>query len=125
MTFAAASTFSKFGCVAEEEGDLDGAARWHRRALAQLTDTSVLLMQSNQALAVMVEGVAALTAARGDHARAAELLGLAHTLQGFRNAISLEVRRAEAASTLSQPEFEAAYASGRLLGQPDALALSF
>jgi hypothetical protein len=82
-------------------------------------------MQSNQALAVMVEGVAALTAARGDHARAAELLGLAHTLQGFRNAISLEVRRAEAASTLSQPEFEAAYASGRLLGQPDALALSF
>jgi hypothetical protein len=35
------------------------------------------------------------------------------------------VRRAEAASTLTQADFEAAYAAGRLLGQPDALALSF
>jgi predicted ATPase/DNA-binding SARP family transcriptional activator len=125
ITFVAVSTFTKLGCMAEQEGDLGVAARWHRKALALLSNSSALVMQSNQTLAVVVEGVAALTAAREDHERAAELLGLAHTLQGYRNAASLEVRRAEAASTLSEPEFEAAYASGRLLGQPDAFALSF
>ncbi len=45
----------------------------------------------------VVEGIAALSAARGEHARAAELLGLAHTLQGFGNDASLEVKRAKAA----------------------------
>jgi hypothetical protein len=125
MAFVAATTFTKLGCVAEQEGDLDGAARWHHKALAVLNGSVVTLMQSNQRLAVVVEGIAALTAARGDHARAAEMLGLASRLQGYRNAASLEVARVEAASPLSDAEFEAAYASGRLLGQPDALALSF
>jgi predicted ATPase/DNA-binding SARP family transcriptional activator len=125
LAFETAITYSKLGCLAEQEGDLDAAAGWHRQALDRLGSSPVLLTQSNQTLATVVEGVAALSAARGDYARAAELLGLAHTLQGFRNAMSVEVRRAEAASTLSQAEFDAAYAAGRLLGQPDALALSF
>jgi tetratricopeptide (TPR) repeat protein len=125
MTFVAATTFTKLGCIAEQEANLDDAARWHHKALALLGDSSVMLLHSNQRLAVVVEGVAALTAARGDHTRAAELLGLAHTLQGVRNGASLEVQRVEAASPLSQSEFETAYAAGRLLGQPDALALSF
>jgi predicted ATPase/DNA-binding SARP family transcriptional activator len=125
LAFETAITYSKLGCLAEQEGDLDAAGGWHRQALDRLGSSAVLLTQSNQTLATVVEGIAALTAARGDHARAAELLGLAHTLQGFRNAISVEVRRAEAASTLTQADFEAAYAAGRLLGQPDALALSF
>jgi predicted ATPase/DNA-binding SARP family transcriptional activator len=125
LAFETAITYTKLGCLAEQEADLDAAAGWHRQALDRLGSSPMLLSQSNQTLAVVVEGVAALTAARGDHARAAELLGLAHTLQGFRNALSVEVARAEAASTLSEPEFAAAYATGRLLGQPDALALSF
>jgi predicted ATPase/DNA-binding SARP family transcriptional activator len=126
IRLVATTAFSKLGCVAEQEGDLDEAARWHHRAQALLTDSSSMLMlQSNQTLAVMVEGVAALVAARGEHVRAAELLGLAHTLQGFRNAASLEVRRVEAASPLSETEFQLAYASGRRLGPPDAHALSF
>jgi predicted ATPase/DNA-binding SARP family transcriptional activator len=125
ITFAAATTFTRLGCLAEQEGDLDAAAGWHRRALDLLGGSSALALQSNQTLAIVVEGVAALSAARGEHARAAELLGLAHTLQGFRNAASLELTRLKAASPLSESEFEAAYASGRLLGQPDALALSF
>ncbi len=125
LAFEAAITYTRLGCLAEQEGDLDAAASWHRQALDLLANSPVLLAQSNQTLATVVEGVAALTAARGDHARAAQLLGLAHTLQGFRNANSLEVKRAEAASTLSEAEFEAAYASGRLLSQPDAVALSF
>jgi predicted ATPase/DNA-binding SARP family transcriptional activator len=125
LAFEAAITYTKFGCLAEQEGDLDAAAGWHRQALDRFSTSSLLISQSNQTLAIVVEGVAALTAARGDHARAAELLGLAHTLQGYRNAASLEVRRVEAGSPLSEPEFAAAYAAGRLLGQPDALALTF
>jgi predicted ATPase/DNA-binding SARP family transcriptional activator len=125
LTFVSATTFTKFGSIAEQEGDLDAAARWHRQALGLLADSPLIVLASNQTLAVVVEGVAALFAARGDHVRAAELLGLAHTLQGYRNAASLEVQRAEAASPLSESEFEAAYASGRLGGQPDALSLEF
>ncbi len=125
LVFEAATAYTKLGCLAEQEGDLDAAAGWHRQALDLLASSSVLLTQSNQTLATVVEGAAALAAARDDHARAAQLLGLAHSLQGFRNEMSLEVIRVEAATTLGEAEFEAAYASGRLLGQPDALALSF
>ena len=65
-------------------------------------------------------------AARGEHARAAELLGLAHALQGFQNPGSLETARAAGAATaaLGQDGFDAAYARGRLLGRADALALT-
>jgi predicted ATPase/DNA-binding SARP family transcriptional activator len=125
LTSEAAITYTRLGCLAEQEGDLDAAASWHRQAMDLLANLSVLLAQSSQTLAIVVEGIAALTAARGDHARAAELLGLAHTLQGYRNSMSLEVTRTEAASTLGDAEFAAAYAAGRLLGQADALALSF
>jgi hypothetical protein len=74
----------------------------------------------------VVDAIAALTAARGEPARAAELLGLAHTLQGFSDAGSLEVTRARAAITsrLSEADFRAAYARGRRQGRADALALS-
>jgi predicted ATPase/DNA-binding SARP family transcriptional activator len=123
LTFVAASTFSKLGCIAEQEGDLDAAAGYHRQSLDLLRHSPAILSQSNQTLALVVEGIAALTAARDDHRRAAELLGLAHTLQGYRNAASLEVRRVEAATALSKPDFEAAYAAGRRLSQADALAL--
>ncbi len=125
LAFVAAITHTKLGCLAELEDDLDAAAGWHRHALDLLAGSSVLAAQSNQTVAIVVEGVAALTAAHGDHRRAAELLGLAHSLQGYRNAASLEVQRVTAASPLSETEFETAYASGRLLGPPDAFALSF
>jgi hypothetical protein len=76
-----------------------------------------------------VDAIAALAAARAEHARAAELLGLAHTLQGFSDAWSLEVARATAAAktALGDAGFEAAYARGRGRGRDsaraDALAL--
>ena len=73
----------------------------------------------------MTEGVAALAAARGEHARAAELLGLAHALQGFRNATSLEVTRATAAvaAAIGDEAYAAAYARGQALTRDDALGL--
>ena len=61
----------------------------------------------------------------GEHTRAAELLGLAHALQGYRNAASLEVTRASAAAAaaIGDEAYAAAYARGQLLTRDDALAL--
>ncbi len=126
MSAAAATTFTRLGCVAEQEGDLAGAARWHQRALGQLSHGLAAILPSNPALAMVIEGIAALTAARGQHVRAAELLGLAHRLQGFRNTASLEVARAQAAidGVLSAAEADAAVARGRGWGRAEALAVT-
>jgi tetratricopeptide (TPR) repeat protein len=126
MTGVAATGYSKAGCLAEQRGDLDGAARWHARALTTLGGEHAIVLPSNPTLAIIVEGIAALAAARGEPDRAAELLGLAHSLQGFRNMASLESVRAAAAATgaLGATGFETAYARGRLLGRDDALALT-
>ena len=84
------------------------------------------MLPSNPTMALVVEGIAALAAARGEHVRAAELLGLAHRLQGFRNAASLEAERAQAAidAALSSADAEAAYARGQAMGRAEALALN-
>ena len=126
MSGVTATAYTKSGCLAEQDGDLAGAARWHARALAVLADPKLVVMPSNPTLAAVVEGIAALAAARGEHARAAELLGLAHTLQGFHNPGSLETARAAGAATaaLGPDGFDAAYARGRRLGRADALALT-
>ena len=126
MSGVAATAYSKAGCLAEQSGDLDDAARWHARALATLTAEQVLMLPSNPTLAIVVEGFAALAAARGEAGRAAELLGLAHSLQGFSNTSSLETSRvtASAKGALGPAGFDAAYARGRLMGRHDALALA-
>jgi predicted ATPase/DNA-binding SARP family transcriptional activator len=126
MHASTATAYTKVGCIAEQEGDLAAAASWHARALAVLTAAQVVMFPSNPHLAGIVEGIAALAAARGEHARAAELLGLAHVLQGFRNAGSLEAERAAVAAiaALGPAAFDAAYARGRLLRRADALALT-
>jgi hypothetical protein len=117
---------TRSGCVAEQDGDLAAAAGWHARALATLAGPTAVFLPSNPTLAMVVEGIAALAAARGEAGRAAELLGLAHTLQGFRNPASLETGRAAAAATaaLGPDGFGAAYARGRRLSRADALALA-
>jgi predicted ATPase/DNA-binding SARP family transcriptional activator len=126
MFAAAAAAYGKLGCLAEQEGDLAAAGAWHQRAIGVLAEGPAALMPSNRTLAVVVDGIAALAAARGEPARAAELLGLAHALQGFSDGWSLEVTRARAAitATLSEAKFRAAYARGRRLGRADALALT-
>ena len=126
MAGAAAITFSRLGCLAEQSGNLAAAAQWQRRAMGVLTDSRLSMLPSNPALATVVEGIAALAAARGEHARAAELLGLAHTLQGFCNSGSLDVIRAKAAidAALSRADAEAAYGRGRGMSRSEALALA-
>jgi predicted ATPase/DNA-binding SARP family transcriptional activator len=125
MMVVAARTFSKIGCVAEQEGDLTGAAHWHRRAARALAD-SKMVFSVNPVLAEVAAGWAALASADGEHARGAELLGLARSLRGFRDAASLDEGRATAAATaaLGEREFAAAYQRGRQLTKEDALALA-
>jgi predicted ATPase/DNA-binding SARP family transcriptional activator len=132
MLAAAANTFSKLGCIAEQEGDLAGAAVWQQRAIDVLSGGPddlgrvVAILPINRTLAGVVDAIAALAAARGEHARAAELLGTAHALQGFSDAWSLEVARATAAArtALGDAGFEAAYARGRSRDSAKAEALA-
>ncbi|HEY1920283.1 MAG TPA: BTAD domain-containing putative transcriptional regulator [Streptosporangiaceae bacterium] len=126
MCSATASAYTKLGCVAELNGDLEAAARWHAQALETLADERLSLLPSNPTLAIVLEGVAALSAARGEYTRAAELLGLAHKLQGFANMTSMETVRAreKADAVLSHEEFQAAYDRGRAKDRADALALT-
>ncbi len=105
-------TYSRLGCLAEQGGDLDEATRWHLRAFDGVENDA---LSGNPTLAALVEGIAALRAARGDGVRAAELLGIAHGLHGFRDNGSHEVRRTVAAATaaLGEDAFAAAYDRGR------------
>jgi predicted ATPase/DNA-binding SARP family transcriptional activator len=126
MPVVAATAFSRLGCVAEQEGDLGAAAAWQQRALSALVGIPTPMLPLNPTLAMVVEGIAALAAVRGEPARAAELLGLARALHGFDDAGSLEVARARKviAATLSEAEADAAYARGRAMGPAEALALT-
>ncbi len=128
IRLAATRAFSKLGCLAEQEGQLEESARWHRRALGLLSDEryGLLPIPVNPALAGVLEGCAALAVAQGEPARAAELLGLAHTLHGFSDQQSFEVSRVTAAVTaaIGPDEFTAAYQRGRALTQADALSVN-
>lgn len=127
MPMMTALALGKLGCVAEQEGDLKAARDWQQRALgAMAPGVTAPMLPVNPTLSVVVEGIAALAAARGEHTRAAELLGLAHTLHGFCDDASPEVARARAAIdvALTGAEAEAAYSRGRKLGRAEALALS-
>jgi tetratricopeptide (TPR) repeat protein len=128
IRLAAARAFTKLGCLAEQEGQLDESARWHGRALTLLAENldGILPIPVNPVIATVVEGYAALTVARGEPARAAELLGLAHILHGFPDKSSFEVSRTTAAvnASIGPDEFAAAYQRGRALTQADALALN-
>jgi predicted ATPase/DNA-binding SARP family transcriptional activator len=125
MTAVAATAYSKLGCLTEQAGDLAAAARWHEKAIGLVAAGDEVFMPGHPAVAAVVEGLAALAAASGEPGRAAELLGLAHTLHGFRDEGSLEVARtvAAAAAALGDAGFDAAYASGRALTRADAVAL--
>ena len=125
MSTVAISAYSKLGCLHEQQGDMAGAARWHAKAMDLAAGSPEIFLPNHPSLAELVEGFAALAAARGEPGRAAELLGLAHTLHGFRNAASLEVARTAAAATdaLGAKAFGAAYAAGQGLTRDDAVAL--
>ena len=123
FTLVSAICFGRLGCIAEQEGDLEAAADWHRRAMEVATPSHHLLML--QPFATVVEGLAALQAARGDHAGAAGLLGTAHSLHGFRDPSSYDVERTEAAvlAAIGREAFDLAYERGRQVSRAEAIAL--
>ncbi|MEO3824793.1 BTAD domain-containing putative transcriptional regulator [Actinomadura sp. B10D3] len=109
---ASRRTFSRLGCLAEEDGDLEAARRWHGRALGGLENDPLM---GNPNVASLIEGLAAYAAACGAHVRAAELLGTAHSLHGYRDMTSHEVRRTLPAvrEVLGEDAFSDAYERGR------------
>jgi putative intracellular protease/amidase len=113
--------YSQLGCLAEQEGDLAAAARWHAKAVREISRESIT---HQQAIASVVEGTAALAAARGEYERAAELLGCAHALHGYRDRHSPGVRRAAAgiAAALDPRTAEQAYERGRRILPEQALS---
>jgi predicted ATPase/DNA-binding SARP family transcriptional activator len=120
---AAALTYSKRGGLAEQEGDLAAAARWHERAMRVIAPLA--RMPFNRLIGTLVQARAALAAARGEHLRAAELLGGAHSLQGIPDPWDFDAARATTAAlaALGREAFDEAYARGRRMTAQDALAL--
>ena len=119
----AAVVFAKRGGLAEQEGDLPAAAEWHDRAMRTIVPLSRLPL--DRVVGTLLQIRAALDAARGEHVRAAELLGGAHTLRGMTDAWDFDVVRAEAAAVaaLGRPAFDEAYARGRRMTREQARAL--
>ncbi|WUI01793.1 AAA family ATPase [Spirillospora sp. NBC_00431] len=105
-------TYSRLGCLAEEDGDLDASIGWHLRAFTDLKNDALM---GNPAMAALVDGLAALAAARGAPARAAELLGTSHHLRGYRDTGCYDVERTidAAVRALGDAGFSAAYEHGR------------
>ncbi|WP_242905866.1 AfsR/SARP family transcriptional regulator [Actinomadura terrae] len=118
-------TYSRLGVLAELDGDLPAAARWHARAFERIEEDT---FAGNPLIAMLVEGLAAYATARGEHTRAAELLGTAHHLRGFRDRSSYDGTRTAAAAglALGADAFTAAYERGRAVtrGQVIAAAVS-
>ncbi|GAA1827917.1 BTAD domain-containing putative transcriptional regulator [Actinomadura chokoriensis] len=111
-------TYSRLGCLAEEDGDLDAARDWHLKTFTGLRNDALM---GNPTVASLVEGLAAYAAARGRFVRAAELLGTAHNLHGYRDVASHEVGRTLAAATqeLGDAAFDAAYERGRQVSREE------
>jgi predicted ATPase/DNA-binding SARP family transcriptional activator len=126
MAGIATTAYSKLGCLDVQQGDLTSAADWHAKAAGLVGEREDVFLPNHPVAATVAEGCAALAAARGQHHRAAELLGLAHTLHGFRDAASPEVRRVTALSSaaLGPADFAAAYTTGQGLTRADLAALN-
>jgi predicted ATPase/DNA-binding SARP family transcriptional activator len=88
---AVVRALTKLGCVREQMGDLERAATLHQEALEVAYSRPMLF--NTHAIADVTAGIAALTAARGDHVRAAELLGAAHAILGCFDASCYEIDR--------------------------------
>ncbi|NVI86255.1 hypothetical protein [Actinomadura sp. BRA 177] len=107
-------TYGRLGCLAEEDGDVDAALNWHVKTFAGLRNDALM---GNPTVASLLEGLAAYAAARGEYVRAAELLGTAHNLHGYRDTASYDVARTLSAATreLGEDAFTTAYERGRLV----------
>ncbi|POM27879.1 putative HTH-type transcriptional regulator [Actinomadura rubteroloni] len=118
----AVSVLSRLATLAALEGDTEAADHWHARAFARLDGD---IMIGNQGVAAVLCGLALHRAVRGDAVRAAELLGAAQALNGYRDAYNDDLLAAEdaARSALGDASYEAAHARGRALSREEIRAL--
>ncbi|WP_242895339.1 AfsR/SARP family transcriptional regulator [Actinomadura litoris] len=114
-------TYSRLGVLAELDGDLPAAGDWHARAFDGIEDDT---FAGNPLIALLVDGLAAYLTARDEHTRAAELLGTAHHLRGFRDRSSYDGARTAAATALAlgEDDFAAAYERGRAVTRGQVIA---
>jgi hypothetical protein len=104
--------------IAIAEGDLETAARRAADAYA-----NAVAITDMPLLAVAATATVELALARGNPARAAELLGAAAVVRGSEDSTSVQFRAAAARlrAALGDDEFEACYARGRALPRGSAL----
>lgn len=121
----AAFTEACLGFVAEEHGDLDRAVEHHRRSLRHALD-----QRDPRAVALALEGTAAVAAAGGDGVRAATLLGAADNLRAqggapLPDAEQSDIRRASGAArrAMGDSSFDQHHDAGARLSLEEAVAL--
>lgn len=119
-----AQSLSNLGYSQEMLGDLAGAERSHRQALAMAKERG-----ATSAVALGVEGLAGVAAARGDAKRAARLLGSAAAIRAQLGAPLAEPERADvdratsaARRVLGTRAFDHAYRDGQALNLDGVLA---
>ncbi|MEU7896984.1 BTAD domain-containing putative transcriptional regulator [Nonomuraea sp. NPDC049152] len=108
------------GRIAAASGDVDLAAARHEEAFV-----AALRVQSMPVLALAVEGLAGVAGLRGDHERAATLLGVGSGLRGMSLAGDPDVAhvRDRARAALGEQAFAEAYARGAALSREDVAGL--
>ncbi|WP_431894141.1 BTAD domain-containing putative transcriptional regulator [Nonomuraea sp. bgisy101] len=108
------------GRIAAAAGDLERATAMHEEAFV-----AALHVQSMPVLALAVEGLAGVAGLRGDHDRAATLLGVGSGLRGMSPAGDPDVAlvRDRARSALGEQAFAEAYARGAALSREDVAGL--
>jgi len=114
------------GRLALTEGDTDGALRWFAIALAPLRR-----MKNHWSTIILVEDLARIAVERGDHERAARLLGAVANLREEAGAAPLPLEReamdrlaGSVRANLGGPAFEAAFQAGRSLSLTQSLDLA-
>nr|WP_055506713.1 BTAD domain-containing putative transcriptional regulator [Nonomuraea pusilla] len=109
------------GRIAAAEGDAEEAAARQREALATALD-----LRSRPHAAGAMEGLAGVAALRGDHERAALLLGAARALRGIPRVGDPDVAAVEdaARARLGGERYARAHAEGARLTREEALALA-
>ncbi|MER7501352.1 BTAD domain-containing putative transcriptional regulator [Nonomuraea pusilla] len=118
---AAVQARTGLGWIAAAEGDAEEAAARQREALATALD-----LRSRPHAAGAVEGLAGVAALRGNHERAALLLGAARTLRGITRVGDPDVAAVEdaARARLGGERYARAHAEGARLTREEALALA-
>jgi predicted ATPase/DNA-binding SARP family transcriptional activator len=119
-----ATLYARRGYLAMLDGDLELAEDYYAQAFEKMREGTFMLFTA-VGIGEIALGLAALAVRRGQHERAAELLGCAHSVYGveYQASYSAGPARASALAALGSEAFEAAYLRGRRRPRERVLAL--